>query len=266
MEILREWATNLKQWAQSMDAGPMQSIASGIADFFDFLLHIGTDKSLSLEERQHNRSIIAQQLPATEKAARQWAAYQRATPNTDITHISPVDDDSVVTSPFGPRKAFRTANGTMSSSNHKGIDLAARGKTPNPDIVATADGIILWAGAFSGYGNTVIVGHADGSQTLYAHLASIDPDVSPGAPVLQNHVIGTMGGTGNSTGVHLHYEQRKSGHAYNPIIAGSTWLKDIALKDIAPEGIRYEPQHQNLAVTMPHIAGKMGQQSPAQLG
>ena len=77
-----------------------------------------------------------------------------------------------------------------------GIRAAAGGEV----IVAKGSG---WNG---GYGNYIVVRHASGAQTLYAHLSSLS--VGVGAYVSQGEVIGGMGSTGRSTGVHLHFEVR----------------------------------------------------------
>jgi len=67
-------------------------------------------------------------------------------------------------------------------------------------IVSKSSG---WNG---GYGQYVVVRHHNGSQTLYAHLAT--NAVGVGAWVAQGEVIGGMGNTGRSTGTHLHFEVR----------------------------------------------------------
>lgn len=86
-----------------------------------------------------------------------------------------------------------------------GIDLAS---SYGASILASADGevIISRSGWNGGYGTYVVVKHGNGTQTLYAHLnASL---VSAGQRVTQGQVIGKMGSTGKSTGVHLHFEIR----------------------------------------------------------
>ena len=89
------------------------------------------------------------------------------------------------------------------SSTHKGVDLAAPTGTP---IYAAASGKVLtarmgWNGAF---GNMVILQHANGAKTLYAHMSKLG--TSTGAQVTQGEVIGYVGSTGRSTGPHLHLE------------------------------------------------------------
>ena len=85
----------------------------------------------------------------------------------------------------------------------RGIDMAAPTGTP---IVAAAGGTVLlartgWNGA---YGNMVIVQHANGTKTLYAHMSRLG--TTTGAKVSQGETIGYVGNTGRSTGPHLHFE------------------------------------------------------------
>ena len=89
---------------------------------------------------------------------------------------------------------------------HNGVDLAAPIYTP---ILASADGkvIISRSGGYNGgYGTYVVISHANGTQTLYAHM-SVN-SVSTGQNVAQGQVIGAVGSTGRSTGPHLHFEVR----------------------------------------------------------
>lgn len=112
------------------------------------------------------------------------------------------------TSGFGMRRHPLTGRSTM----HNGLDWAGPRGTP---IVASADGVVKSAGRDGGYGNLVVIQHAFGIETYYAHLSTID--VRPGQRVSRGQKIGGMGTTGASTGVHLHYEVRINGRAVNPI-------------------------------------------------
>ncbi len=98
-------------------------------------------------------------------------------------------------------------------SYHMAIDIANRAAPP---IAAGDAGVVVYAGCLRyGYGCHVIINHADGYQTLYAHLSSYN--VSPGQSVGRGQVIGRMGSTGRSTGTHLHFEVRKNGVLLNPL-------------------------------------------------
>jgi len=86
---------------------------------------------------------------------------------------------------------------------HKGIDIAS---WPGAPIVATASGTVKFAGWNKGYGLTVIIKHAYGFETRYAHLSRIR--AYTGKKIKRGDVIGYLGKSGMSTGYHLHYEVR----------------------------------------------------------
>jgi murein DD-endopeptidase MepM/ murein hydrolase activator NlpD len=93
---------------------------------------------------------------------------------------------------------------TYFSGYHRGIDIDGFGNY-GATISAAADGqVVLAAYQDWGYGYHVIVQHADGSRTLYAHLSDIW--VSQGEYVGQGQGVGALGSTGYSTGAHLHFE------------------------------------------------------------
>ena len=96
---------------------------------------------------------------------------------------------------------------------HTGIDI---GNTPlGAPVVATADGIVTYAGWLGGYGNCVMINHGDGVVTLYGHGNKILTSVN--TEVKQGDVIMEVGSTGNSTGPHLHFEVRVNGNYTNPL-------------------------------------------------
>ncbi|MDF1510626.1 M23 family metallopeptidase [Robertmurraya sp. DFI.2.37] len=95
---------------------------------------------------------------------------------------------------------------------HKGIDIA---RPSDRTIKASDNGIVQSAGWSGGYGNKVVINHQNGFETVYAHLSSID--VKVGQTVSKGMKIGVMGSTGNSTGVHLHFEIYKNGNLENPL-------------------------------------------------
>lgn len=104
---------------------------------------------------------------------------------------------------------------------HSGIDIAAPLNTP---IYAAADGKVTMAGWNGGYGNTVMVEHDTTYETLYAHLNKID--VKVGDSVKKGDIIGRMGTTGRSTGVHLHYEIKRNGEHVDPYMYMSFHKRD----------------------------------------
>jgi flagellar protein FlgJ len=95
---------------------------------------------------------------------------------------------------------------------HTGVDLAAPRGTP---IQAAADGKVVFAGRQRGYGNTVIIEHADGRRTRYAHAETLL--VERGETVKSGQTIAKVGSTGRSTGPHLHFEVIEKGRHLNPL-------------------------------------------------
>ena len=93
---------------------------------------------------------------------------------------------------------------------HYGVDIAADEGTP---IEAFADGTVRETGE-SSYGKYLIVDHADGFSTLYAHCSSISIEV--GEKVSCGSEIARVGQTGNATGPHLHLEIWRNGAALDP--------------------------------------------------
>jgi murein DD-endopeptidase MepM/ murein hydrolase activator NlpD len=99
---------------------------------------------------------------------------------------------------------------------HKGLDLAA---PKGMKVPAALPGKVISAGYESAYGNAVLVQHADGFQTRYAHLGSIL--VKKGDVVASESTLGTVGNTGHSTGPHLHFEVIHMGKPVDPILSAS---------------------------------------------
>jgi len=97
---------------------------------------------------------------------------------------------------------------------HRAIDIA---NPAAPPVVAAQGGRIIVAGwtGVRAYGIHVIIDHGNGYKTLYAHLSSLN--VSVGQQVLRGQIIGRMGSTGRSTGVHLHFEIRTPKGNVNPL-------------------------------------------------
>lgn len=158
-------------------------------------------------------------------AQRAWDSFREQHAGEAVNHTSPVGDNVVVTSDMGHRHAPSTAGGRRGSSNHAGIDLDTDNGNNRATIRASAAGVVLFAGNNgNGYGNHVIIGHADGTTSFYGHLASIQPNIL-GATVARGQDVGVMGTTGNSSGIHLHYEQRRPTRnggmeAIDPVING----------------------------------------------
>lgn len=113
-----------------------------------------------------------------------------------------------LTSSFGNRKHPVTKR----TAFHAGIDLA---NSKGTRVNASRNGQVTFAGNQGTYGKFIIIRHANGVETAYAHLSSIN--VKVGQNVTQGQQIGNMGSTGRSTGSHLHFEIRINGSAVNPL-------------------------------------------------
>ncbi|MEO0914620.1 MAG: peptidoglycan DD-metalloendopeptidase family protein, partial [Pseudomonadota bacterium] len=136
---------------------------------------------------------------------------------TKVPYAMPVKAAHRYTSGFGTRRDPKTGGRRA----HNGIDLAGPRGTP---ILSTAEGVVVFAGRQSGFGNLIKIRHEFGFETLYAHLNRIH--VKVGDRIARGDHIGDMGTTGRSTGVHLHYEVRIGGRPVNPM----TFIK--AAKDV----------------------------------
>ena len=98
------------------------------------------------------------------------------------------------------------------NANHWGIDIAGN---EGEGVYATDAGVIVYAGWNNyGYGNTILIDHGGGFQSLYAHLSGLN--VGCGQSVGQGDVIGGIGTTGRSSGSHLHFEIMTSSYKINP--------------------------------------------------
>ena len=108
------------------------------------------------------------------------------------------------------------------SKFHQGMDFTAPTGT---EIYATGNAIVKFNGWRQGYGNTVILDHGFGYETLYAHL--YESLVVEGQQVRRSDVIALVGNTGKSTGPHLHYEVRLHGQPVDP--------RNYYFMDLSPE-------------------------------
>jgi len=97
---------------------------------------------------------------------------------------------------------------------HRGVDYAGPVGTP---VKASGDGVIIYEGAMSGYGRTVVLKHGTIYSTLYGHMSAFARGLRTGSRVRQGQVIGYIGQSGLATGPHLHYEFRVNGVHRNPL-------------------------------------------------
>jgi len=115
--------------------------------------------------------------------------------------------NGLITSQFG----MRTLGGRR--DYHTGIDIDGN---MGDSIRAVESGKVSFSGYINGYGNIIIVEHAGGYSTVYAHNSN--NLVREGQRVNKGDIIARVGATGNSTGTHLHFEIREDGKPVNPLI------------------------------------------------
>ena len=122
---------------------------------------------------------------------------------------TPLDRVSRVSSNFGVRIHPISGYRRM----HQGTDFAAGTGTP---IIAPADGVVVEARRWGGYGNWLRIRHSNGLESGYGHLSRYGSGIRAGQRVTQGQVVAYVGSTGASTGPHLHYEIWRNGQRINP--------------------------------------------------
>lgn len=112
-----------------------------------------------------------------------------------------------VTGSFGERIDPFNGEGAF----HSGVDI---GSSYGKQIIAPADGIVIFTDVMGGYGKAIMISHGNGISTRYGHLSGFA--VTAGQRVHRGDVIGYVGESGRSTGPHLHYEVRINDIPVNP--------------------------------------------------
>jgi murein DD-endopeptidase MepM/ murein hydrolase activator NlpD len=132
----------------------------------------------------------------------------------------PVSNYSV-SSDFGIRKHPITGL----SNFHTGVDLLS--ETEDDNVHPVKPGVVVLAKYHAQYGNTVVVRHSNGIESLYGHLANMK--VAVGDKVTTETVLGRVGNTGVSTGKHLHLEILVGGYPVNPqkVIRTAQYVQQI---------------------------------------
>ena len=125
---------------------------------------------------------------------------------TALPAIMPLTDFSVASS-FGIRNHPVTGRPRL----HTGIDLLAGS---SDEVKPAKAGKVVMARSYQDYGNTVVIRHERGIETLYGHLASLK--VKEGQEVGMDTILGMVGNTGLSTGKHLHFEVSVGGYPVDP--------------------------------------------------
>lgn len=127
--------------------------------------------------------------------------------------LTPVTLPPRITQVYGARPEYYAQFGLP---GHEGIDYGGADGAP---IYAAADGVVKLIAKDDGkhpYGNHMRISHAPAYETIYAHLRGFVPELVEGDAVKRGQLIGYMGSTGNSTGVHLHFTLKRNGKIVNP--------------------------------------------------
>jgi len=119
---------------------------------------------------------------------------------------------------------FGAKENTIPPSNHTGIDIGVNGNPINVPVYCAKSGKITWIdenpNTSGGFGKVIYIQLPDGWYSIYAHFNLINYDLKINDNVNVNDFLGIMGTTGNSTGKHLHYQERITmgfGTSRNPI-------------------------------------------------
>lgn len=124
--------------------------------------------------------------------------------------------------PFPCGQEWTGTTRSAHSPSTKAIDWNRPDDDGDP-VVASAPGEVTVAvRGTTGYGNWVRVTHPSGEATVYAHLKSVA--VTVGQAVDQGALLGTVGSTGNSSGPHLHFEERNSAGVMSPYFDGRAFV------------------------------------------
>lgn len=193
-----------------------QAMASLVARR-DSLSALKSARQRSLASVQVQRRAWEAQADALETESRRVASVIAATP--PAAQAAP-DVDTAAPAAAGPSSGYVwPVRGTVVSPYgqrwgrlHAGVDIAAPAGTP---IVASASGQVIYAGSMSGYGLLVVIQHAGGIATAYAHNSSVA--VSVGQSVGQGQAIAAVGCTGHCFGDHVHFEVRVGGSPVDPM-------------------------------------------------
>jgi murein DD-endopeptidase MepM/ murein hydrolase activator NlpD len=179
----------------------------------DSLKELRYARQRSLAAVQVQRREWEAQADALEAESARVASIAAAAPPSSDQHVqTPATSSSTGGFIWPVRGTLVSPFGQRWGRLHSGIDIAAPAGTA---IAASATGQVVYAGAMSGYGLMVVIQHAGGIATAYAHNSSIS--VSVGQSVGQGQTIAAVGCTGHCFGDHVHFEVRVGGSPVDPM-------------------------------------------------
>ena len=214
LKTINEQKTEVEELkvAQEIRRHELTAVINDLNAKQDEVLIASRSKENYMSSLQNNIEEIQRQEAAMEEQSKQIEkdilAAQRAGEYVGGELAWPVPGHYRITSPYGGR--IHPITGVWST--HGGTDIAAPNGT---SIVASNDGVVIYAGYHYSYGNYIIVDHNGGIATLYAHCSKLL--ASNGQAVSKGETIALIGSTGESTGNHIHFEVRVNGVRKNPM-------------------------------------------------
>ena len=202
---------------------------------YDFVDPNNKGKVYSDRDEIHNLKNMYQELAGEDEEEEEEIVYQNVNNasywwpigSEEVTNSNGkafamgTPEDTTITSYFGYRDAiYQNGVQITNAGGHGALDIANYKGAGGTSVISAKDGVVVYPtdGAnvrcvnqdksCNGYGNYVIISHADGNYTLYAHLYANSILVKAGDSVQQGQVIAKVGSSGNSTGPHLHFEVR----------------------------------------------------------
>ncbi len=133
---------------------------------------------------------------------------------------------------FATRRTYIREGRVVDTQDHLGLDLASRVRD---NVTAANAGVVVLAEYLGIYGNTVVIDHGHGLQTLYSHLSRMDVQV--GEEVDAGHRLGLSGETGLAGGDHLHFAVLLGGLPVDPLEwFDAKWIRDHVGEVLPLEG------------------------------
>ncbi len=221
------------------------SIAMQLVDIFSTDIDFETglrkgDRLVVAYEAEYNEGLEVQagQVLSAEftNDGKTYSAVMYRDPNGQATYYTPEGKSMHKSFLRSPLKFSRISSGfstgrlhpiLQTMRGHMGVDFAAPIGTC---VKASGDGIVEFIGIKGGYGNVVVLKHANKISTVYGHLSHFASGLHQGSKVAQGEIIAFVGMTGLATGPHLHYEFLLNGEYRDPVTVALPSAEPIPTK------------------------------------